>query len=156
MLSSFCQYTQMGTRKIKSPLTEIFSLYRNQCDLFNFQLNFMYGQSKAIRYVLHDDIEIVDKLEANEKPWTTIPDVDLQRKEHECVFDHCPSLEIDLPHVILKENVNVMVPPDCVVDKLSDMLNKYLDDILPIVVYMLSDDVLTDSVSYNIQLTALA
>lgn len=111
-------------------------------------VTFIYGLSKSIRLTLNQDIEIVEKLQAHEKSWITIPEADLQRSDNESLLDHCPSLEVELSHSILKENVNIMVPPDCSIEQLSEILYKYMDNVLPIVVYAISEGILSDS---NIQ-----
>lgn len=114
------------------------------------KVTFIYGLSKSIRLTLNQDIEIVEKLQAHEKSWITIPEADLQRSDNESLLDHCPSLEVELSHSILKENVNIMVAPDCSIEQLSEILYKYMDNVLPIVVYAISEGILSDSVSNDL------
>ncbi|XP_018566514.1 dual serine/threonine and tyrosine protein kinase-like isoform X2 [Anoplophora glabripennis] len=111
-------------------------------------ITFIYGHSKNIRLTLGHDIEIVEKLKAHEKPWITIPEEDLQRNDEESLLDHCPAVEVDLNHSILKENVKIMVPADCEVEELTEALSKYVHNILPIVIYSVYEEVLNDT---NIQ-----
>ncbi|KAJ8926827.1 hypothetical protein NQ314_020677 [Rhamnusium bicolor] len=111
-------------------------------------VTFMYGDSKNVRLTLGHEIEIVEKLKAHEEAWMTIPEEDLQRRDDECLLDHCPSLEVELCHLILKENVQIMVPADCEVDELTEILNKHTNNVLPIVIYAVYEEILNDS---NIQ-----
>ncbi|KAG5892847.1 hypothetical protein JTB14_022170 [Gonioctena quinquepunctata] len=107
-------------------------------------VSFTYGYSRNIRLTFNQDIEIVEKLQDHDKSWTVIPEADLRRREDESLLDHCTSLEVELPHAILKENVSIIVPPDCPVEQLTDVLSKYVKNSLPIVVYTISEGVLTD------------
>ncbi|CAH1153536.1 unnamed protein product [Phaedon cochleariae] len=111
-------------------------------------VTFIYGHTKNIHLTLGHEIEIVERLQAHEKSWTTIPDGDLQRGDNECLLEYCPSLEVELPHIVLKENVKLMVPPDCPPEQLTETLYKYVENVLPIVVYTTSEGVLSDA---NIQ-----
>lgn len=106
----------------------------------------MYGHSKNIRLTLGHDIEIVEQLKAHEKPWITIPEEDLRRNDDESLLDHCPAVEVDLNHSILKENMKIMVPADCEVEELTEALSKYVNNILPIVIYSVYEEVLNDTV----------
>ncbi|XP_056645894.1 dual serine/threonine and tyrosine protein kinase-like isoform X1 [Diorhabda sublineata] len=107
-------------------------------------ITLLYGQSKVIRLTLNQEIEVVEKLQAHERSWITIPEPDLQRNTHESLVDHCPSLEVELSHSFLKENVNLMVPPDCSIEQLNELCCKYMNNILPIVVYTISEGILSD------------
>lgn len=59
-------------------------------------------------------------------------------------------MEVDLNHLILKENVKIMVPADCEVEELMETLSKHVDNILPIVIYAVYEEVLNDNVSQKI------
>ncbi|VEN57692.1 unnamed protein product [Callosobruchus maculatus] len=107
-----------------------------------------YGTSRNLRLTLHREIEIVEKLHAHDTPWVMVPEADIQRRDDENLLDHCPWLDIELPQAILKENVNIVVPPDVEIVQLSEMMSKCLDNILPIVVYAISEEIVTDT---NIQ-----
>ncbi|KAJ8986249.1 hypothetical protein NQ317_009955 [Molorchus minor] len=111
-------------------------------------VTFIYGQTKNIRLTLGHEIEIVEQLKAHEKPWVTIPVEDLLRGDEESLLDHCPSLEVELCNSILRENVEIVVPADCEVDELSEILNKNMNNVLPLVIYSVSEEILNDS---NIQ-----
>lgn len=93
------------------------------------------------------DIEIVEGLEAHKVSWTTVPVEDLRRNKSESVVHHCPSIEIELCTPLLKDNISIAIPPDCDVPQLCELLNKQSNDILPIVIYCISETVLSESVS---------
>lgn len=99
-----------------------------------------------MRLALGEEFEIVEKLKANEGPWETIPVEDLQRDSKESPKDHCATLEVELCHSILRERVNIIIPPDCSIEDLADVLSKNLKDILPILIYSISDRTITDTV----------
>lgn len=111
-----------------------------------FKVTFLYGYSKNIRLTLGNDIEIVEKLEAHEVSWITVPEKDIRRNENENVLNHCPGIEIELTTPVLKDNVSIAVPPDCHVTHLTELLNKQHRNILPIVIYGISENVLSDVV----------
>lgn len=60
--------------------------------------------------------------------------------------DLCASLEVELCHPLLKDNANIMVPPDCYVDHVQEILNKHVKNVLPVIIYAVSEDILSDSV----------
>mgnify|MGYP005984174289 CR=1 FL=1 len=84
-------------------------------------------------------------MKAHENPWVTIPEEDLQRTGD----DVCASLEVEIDHPLLKDNANIMVPPDCHIDHLPEILNKYMSNTLPVIIYAVSEDILSDSVNTN-------
>lgn len=110
---------------------------------FFHQITFKYGSSKNVRLTWDNEYEIVEKLKSHEKPWTTIPEQDLIR-----IGDTCASLEVEFCHVLLKDNVNIMVPPDSNLDQLLEVLSKHMNKVLPIIIYTVSENILTDSVSF--------
>ncbi|XP_064215585.1 dual serine/threonine and tyrosine protein kinase isoform X1 [Tribolium castaneum] len=118
----------------------ILPLFSNQWRYITFK----YGHSKNIRLTWGDEYEIVEKLKAHEKPWVTIPEEDLQRIGD----DLCASLEVEICHTLLKDNANIMVPPDCQPDQVHEILNKHMKSVLPVIIYAVSEDILSDS---NIQ-----
>lgn len=95
-----------------------------------------------------NDFEIVEGLEAHKIPWTTVPEQDIRRNENECVLNHCPSLEIEMCTPLLKDNISIAIPPDCQVSQLCELLSKQYVNTLPIVVYCISESVLSDLVSF--------
>lgn len=112
-------------------------------------IKFCNGQHKHIRLTLGADFEIVEDLRAHEAPFTVIPESDLRRGKHESPADHCSTLEVELSSSrLLKENIQVLIPPDCHVDELREVLCRYGDGILPILVYAVTNDTFSDT---NIQ-----
>lgn len=109
-------------------------------------MTFKYGAAKSIHLTLGSEIEIVEHLKAHEGIWECIPEEDLKMKDDENLLDHCPSLEVVLKHNLLKENVKIMVLPECALDQLQDLLNKTLENILPVIVYAVSETSLSDMV----------
>lgn len=105
-----------------------------------------FGHTKEIRLCLGEEFEIVEKLKAYEKPWITVPESDIIRTPHEAPIDHCPVLEIKLNAPILKDKVNLVIPPDCASDTLSEVLIKSLDNVLPVIVYIINEESLSDEV----------
>ncbi|KAF5277559.1 hypothetical protein FQR65_LT15961 [Abscondita terminalis] len=110
-----------------------------------------YGHVKEVRLTLEQEYEIVEKLQAYEKPWNTVPEMDLKRTEQECTADHCQALEIRLNSTFLKDKVNILVPPDYPSQYLSDILLKYLNSILPVIIYVVNDESLNDTHIKEIQ-----
>lgn len=105
----------------------------------------MYGHKKTIRLTLGHEFEIVERLKAHEEPWITIPEEDLQRDENECPLDHCPSLEVSLNHPVLKDNLQILIPPDCSSEQLPGIL-KNVENILPVIIYAITEELLNDKV----------
>lgn len=44
----------------------------------------------------------------------------------------------------------MLVPPDCPWEHLSEVITKCLDNILPVIIYVVSDETLSDAVSIYI------
>ncbi|KAL1493339.1 hypothetical protein ABEB36_011413 [Hypothenemus hampei] len=108
-------------------------------------ITFKYGPIKSIHLTLGHEIEIVEELKAHEETsWVTIPEEDLRREDRDNLLDHCPSIEVILKHKLLKDNVKVMVPPDCHLDQLVEVLGRFSENILPVIIYSVSDDMLSD------------
>lgn len=107
----------------------------------------MHGLTKRIRLTLADEYEFLEQLKAYEQPWNIIPDQDLQRLENEVPLEHCPSLEVELCHPFLKENVQIIIPPDCAPTDLADVLTKGVEKIWPVIIYVIVDGVLNENVS---------
>lgn len=105
----------------------------------------MYGHQKSIRLTLGHEFEIVETLQAHKEQWVTIPEEDLQRDENECPLDHCPSLEVSLNHPILKDNLQILIPPDCLSEQIPEIL-KNVENILPVIIYAITDELLNDKV----------
>ncbi|XP_050314331.1 dual serine/threonine and tyrosine protein kinase-like isoform X2 [Anthonomus grandis grandis] len=112
-------------------------------------ITFMYGPTKSIYLTLEHEIEIVEKLNAHQdSSWVTIPEEDLKRNDTENLLDHCPSVEVVLKNKILKENFNISIPPDCQLEQLVEIISNRIEKVLPVIVYVVSEDTLSDA---NIQ-----
>lgn len=77
---------------------------------------------------------------------------DLIRRDNEFPLDHCPTIEVELCNSVLRENVVIVVTPDCPMEHLGDMLVKQLDNVLPILIYVISGEILTDTDIQDIRL----
>ncbi|GJQ66842.1 hypothetical protein Trydic_g18598 [Trypoxylus dichotomus] len=115
-------------------------------------VKFVYGYRKTLRLTLGHEYEIVDSLKAHEEPWTIVPVQDLIRRENEFPLDHCPTIEVDLCNSVLRENVVIIVTPDCPTEHLGDTLIKQLDNVLPILIYVISGEILTEADIQDIRL----
>lgn len=113
-------------------------------------VRFLYGQKRAIRLTLGLEYEIVENLKAHEEPWTTIPEKDLQRDDNECLVDHCPSLEVMIDNPFLRDNIQILIPPDCSVDQIAGVM-KGIESVLPVILYAITEDLLSDKVSEAFQ-----
>lgn len=101
---------------------------------------------KDIQLTLGEEYEIVERLKAHENPWITVPESDILRTDQELPNEHCPALEIKLNNVFLKDKVNILIPPDCSSNYTYEILQKYLTNVLPVIIYIISDDTLNDEV----------
>lgn len=106
----------------------------------------MYGSKKNVRLTLGDEYEILEKLKSHDHQWITIPEEDIQLSDQECQTQHCPSLEVELCNSLLKENVVIMVPPDCQPEEYPDILFRHTEKIVPVIIYAVSEDALSDYV----------
>lgn len=93
---------------------------------------------------LDNEYEIVEELKANRQPWDIVPEQDLQRRENEMLIDHCPTIEIELNHPLLKERFQIIIPPDYHYDYLKNLLEKSMEKILPVILYILEDKLLEE------------
>lgn len=105
----------------------------------------MYGPTKRLRLTLGNEYEIVEELKGNKGQWHTVPEEDLHRLDNELPLEHCPTLEIEINHVALKENFHLVIPPDCPYDDLANIVAKNMDKMLSVIIYViegiLSEDV---------------
>lgn len=106
----------------------------------------MYGSKKSVRLTLGLEYEIVENLIAHEEAWVTIPEKDLRREETESPIDHCPSLEIHLNNSLLRDNIQILIPPDCSPDQIPRVL-KSIGNVLPVIIYSITEELLSDRVS---------
>ncbi|KAI4491249.1 hypothetical protein M0802_010283 [Mischocyttarus mexicanus] len=96
---------------------------------------FTHGHTNHASLVVGLEYEVVVKLQANEKPWGTLPIEDLTKSENEDV-DCITVLEVKLNSSILKDGVQIYVAPS---NGAVKILAKGALGILPIFLYALSD-----------------
>lgn len=99
-----------------------------------------YGQTNHISLTLGLEYEILENLQANEKPWTTLPIEDLTKSGSEDTI-YPTVLEVQLNQPILKDGVQIFIAPNTGAVK---VLEKELLSILPIFLYALGDQPLTE------------
>ncbi|XP_060823963.1 dual serine/threonine and tyrosine protein kinase [Bombus pascuorum] len=99
-----------------------------------------YGQTNHISLTLGLEYEILENLQANEKPWTTLPIEDLTKSGSEDTT-YPTVLEVQLNQPILKDGVQIFIAPNTGAVK---VLEKELLSILPIFLYALGDEPLTE------------
>uniref|UniRef100_A0A0C9QGB0 Dual serine/threonine and tyrosine protein kinase n=1 Tax=Fopius arisanus TaxID=64838 RepID=A0A0C9QGB0_9HYME len=103
-------------------------------------LKFGYGFTNHVSLTLGLEYEVVDRVQANETIWNTLPEEDLKRSDND--DPNCPTiLEVKLDKAVLKDNVQIFVVPDAAAVK---TLAKGALGILPIFLYALSDHPLTE------------
>lgn len=81
-----------------------------------------------------------------------IPIEDLVRQDNEFPLDICPTVEVELCNSVLRENVVIMVTPDSSIEHLGDILVKQLDNVLPILIYVISGESLTENDIQDVRL----
>ncbi|XP_024946197.1 dual serine/threonine and tyrosine protein kinase isoform X2 [Cephus cinctus] len=96
-----------------------------------------YGLENHVALTLGLEYEVVERLQANEKPWNTLPVEDLMKSQNEDT--NCPTvLEVRLNQSYLKDGVQIFVAPD-VTNALQVLLRGTLR-ILPIFLYALDGE----------------
>ena len=103
-------------------------------------IRLIYGQTNHISLTLGLEYEVVETLQANEKAWTTLPIEDLTKSGSEDTT-YPTVLEVQLNQPILKDGVQIYIAPNTGAIK---VLEKELLPILPIFLYALGDQPLTD------------
>ncbi|XP_043523937.1 dual serine/threonine and tyrosine protein kinase isoform X2 [Frieseomelitta varia] len=103
-------------------------------------IRLMYGQTNHISLTLGLEYEVVETLQGNEKAWTTLPIEDLTKSDSEDTT-YPTVLEVQLNQPILKDGVQIYIAPNTGAIK---VLEKELLPILPIFLYALGDQPLTD------------
>ena len=99
-----------------------------------------YGQTNHISLTLGLEYEVVESLQANEKPWSTLPIEDLTNSGSDDT--NCPTvLEVTLDLPVLKDGVQMFVAPNTGAIR---TLAKSLLSILPIFLYALGEQPLTE------------
>lgn len=110
-------------------------------------IKFGYGHTNHVSLTLGLEYEVLESVQANDKPWKTLPIEDLTRS---CNDDaNCPTiLEVKLDRSVLKDGVQIFVIPDTGAMKL---LAKGSLGVLPIFLYALSDYPLTEENSAELR-----
>ncbi|XP_014474429.1 PREDICTED: dual serine/threonine and tyrosine protein kinase isoform X2 [Dinoponera quadriceps] len=99
-----------------------------------------YGHTNHVSLTLSLEFEVIEKLQANEKPWSTLPIEDLTKSGSEDV--NCPTiLDVKLDQAILKDDVQIFIVPNSDAIK---VLAKGSLRILPIFLYALGEQPLTE------------
>ncbi|XP_032691585.1 dual serine/threonine and tyrosine protein kinase-like isoform X3 [Odontomachus brunneus] len=99
-----------------------------------------YGHTNHVSLTLSLEYEVIEKLQANEKPWNTLPVEDLTMSGSEDV--NCPTiLDVKLDQAILKDDVHIFIVPNSGAIK---VLAKGSLRILPIFLYALGEQPLTE------------
>ncbi|XP_043670902.1 dual serine/threonine and tyrosine protein kinase-like isoform X2 [Vespula pensylvanica] len=103
-------------------------------------IKFSHGHTNHVNLTLGLEYEVVVKLQANEKPWSTIPIEDLTKSGNEDIV--CPTvLEVKLDSNILKDGVQIFVVPN---NGAVKILAKGTLGILPIFLYALGEQPLSE------------
>lgn len=103
-------------------------------------IRFSHGNSNHVSLTLGLEYEVVDQLQFNEKPWTTLPIENLIKSETE--DPNCPTvLDVKLDKSILKDGVKIFLVPD---KTAIQIMAKGTLGILPIFLYALNDYPLTE------------
>lgn len=103
-------------------------------------IRLIYGQTNHISLTLGLEYEVVESLQANENAWTTIPIEDLTKSGSEDIT-YPTVLEVQLNQPVLKDGVQIYIAP---ISGAIKVLEKELLPILPIFLYALGDQPLTD------------
>ena len=113
-------------------------------------VRFRYGDHQNISLSLPGSYELVDNLQAYSGPWQTVPLEDLEVASSDLEGSDCAKgnavLEVRLPHHLLKESGQVVVS-QWNVGTVDQVYNKSVKDVVPVVVYVISRDKLSDKVS---------
>ncbi|XP_013412982.1 dual serine/threonine and tyrosine protein kinase [Lingula anatina] len=107
---------------------------------------FKYGEQRTISRSIPGSYELVDNLTDNYHSWRTIPSQDLVLRDSEArePVGTLPCLEVNLKHNVLKDDVQVILSPTNCSASLSEMVALYKEDVLPIVMYAIGADQLTE------------
>ncbi|KAG7188873.1 hypothetical protein KM043_008479 [Ampulex compressa] len=103
-------------------------------------IKFTHGHTNHVSLTLALEYEVVERLQANEKLWNTLPIEDLTKSESEDT--NCPTvLEVKLDQPVLKDGVQIFIVPN---NGAVKILAKGSLHILPIFLYALGDQPLTE------------
>lgn len=102
----------------------------------------LYGRVGHVALTVGLEFEVVEKLQAHEKPWSTVPEEDLRRPPGEdMAVEHLAVVEVQICHPIVRDGTTILVVPDldyALPDErasISHMLQ--CDTVVPLLVYAL-------------------
>ncbi|XP_053310356.1 dual serine/threonine and tyrosine protein kinase [Spea bombifrons] len=108
------------------------------------RIRFRHGKQTLVSLALPEQYELVHQLVAHQGKWDTIPEEDLEVPEDEEDPAHrLAELEVTLPHQLLQE-VDIVVSPCRGSQTLTSTLEDYIDHVQSVVVYAVSEDLLTN------------
>ncbi|CAG0912537.1 unnamed protein product [Notodromas monacha] len=100
------------------------------------------GPRAQVSLALPNSYELVERLQAYERPWRTVPVADLLLKDDdfEDPAKETAILEVQLRHPLLMSGASVVVSPCNHLDSIESVFKKVTDGVLPILVYTISDE----------------
>ena len=78
--------------------------------------------------------------------WSTVFESYLGQKEDGSLFDHSQVVEVELHNALLHENVKIILSPDCSSEELGNSILKQLRNAYPLLLYVVSQNVLNCTV----------
>uniref|UniRef100_H3AW84 Dual serine/threonine and tyrosine protein kinase n=1 Tax=Latimeria chalumnae TaxID=7897 RepID=H3AW84_LATCH len=109
------------------------------------RLRFTHGKQKRISLALPEQYELVHNLAANQGKWESIPEEDLEiQTDSEDLAQRMAELEVVSPHPLLQD-ADIIVAPCRGFLSSETILENCLKPILPIVIYAINEDKLSDS-----------
>ncbi|OCT91880.1 hypothetical protein XELAEV_18014937mg [Xenopus laevis] len=107
------------------------------------RIRFRHGKQTLVSLALPEQYELVHQLVAHQGKWDTIPEEDLDVPEDEEDPAHrLAELEVTLPHQLLQD-VDIVVSPCRSSQAVSMTLEDYVDHVQSIVVYAVSEEMLS-------------
>lgn len=100
----------------------------------------LFGRVGHVALTVGLEFEVVEKLQAHEKPWSTVPEEDLLRPaEEDMAVEHLAVVEVQICHPVVRDGTTILVVPSLDYAQpderasLSHMLQ--CDSVLPLLVY---------------------
>lgn len=108
----------------------------------------LYGRVGHVALTVGLEFEVVEKLQAHEKPWSTVPEEDLLRPaDEDMAVEHLAVVEVQICHPIVRDGTTILVVPNLDYAQpderasLSHMLQ--CDSVLPMLVYCMDQPTLS-------------
>ena len=112
---------------------------------------FLYGEKTNVGLSLSCSFELISNLASYARQWQTIPVEDLEINEtDEDDTDNARGtaiLDVRLPHTMLKDGGQVLVAPSEESLSMYQLYMKFVDEVVPIFIYAITDDYFTNNVS---------